>query len=92
MLLWGSSLLLAACQKCGFGKWTGPVSAADQCELAQLKSPAKRSIFKQVSVIPFFLFAGKLLQHVAVITLSVITLSVPGQFVHSKLIACKSFV
>lgn len=52
----GPSLLLAACQKHGFGKWTGPVSAADRCELAQLKSPVKCSIFKQVSVSPFFFF------------------------------------
>lgn len=41
MPLWGSSLLLAASQKCGFGKWTGAVFAADQHELAQLKSLAK---------------------------------------------------
>lgn len=88
MPLRGSSLLLAACQKHGFGKWTGPVSAADRCELAQLKSPVKCSIFNQVSVSPLFFFAaGKLLQHVAVTTVSV-----PGQFVHNKLIACKSFV
>lgn len=59
MPLRGSSLLLAACQKHGFGKWTGPVSAADRCELAQLKSPAKCSIFKQVSVSPFFFCCWK---------------------------------
>lgn len=52
MPLQRSSLLLAACQKCGFGRWTGPASAADQCELTQLKCWAKISIY----ILVFFSF------------------------------------